>query len=399
MNQANFTFPMGTGALGLLLHPASQPHTFPGLETIGRVVFIFDLVVFSATTAAITYRFIRWPHKLKRSLVHPTESIFFAASLLAVCSIIGCIGRYGVPHAGDWLKIAYRALYWLYFNVALISAVGHYTLLFSSKKLKVQDMTPAWDLPIFPVMLCGTAALIGAPFQPMWQKIPMIVSGLMAQGLGFMVSILMYSIWYWRMIQYGFPAAQSRPGMFIAVGPPSFTSLAMIGLANAWPAEDLPYFGGGSGEITKQVLMVMSTVIAVFIWGLSFWFFCIAVVGNLLVSVPFCARKDAIHFAPSWWAFVFPNVGFTLATISIGRQLDSQGILWVGSAMTIIIVVVYLFVLVHHVLAVWRRVVLWPGHDEDTYIFEGITKCRSSRSKTESKEGLLHPHPRVKEKD
>lgn len=43
---------------------------------------------------------------------------------------------------------------------------------------------------------------------------------------------------------------------------------------------------------------------------------------------------------------IFPNVGFTLATIYIGQELDSQGILWVSSAMTILLVAVWLLDLV-----------------------------------------------------
>ena len=37
------------------------------------------------------------------------------------------------------------------------------------------------------------------------------------------------------------------------------------------------------------------------------------------------------------WAIVFPNVGFTIAVIDIGEQLESQGIQWVGSIMSILI--------------------------------------------------------------
>jgi tellurite resistance protein TehA-like permease len=229
-------------------------------------------------------------------------------------------------------------------------------------------------LPIFPVMLTGTIAAVGAPFQPMNQKIPMIMCGLLAQGLGMMVSILMYSSYFRRMIQYGLPSPQSRPAMFIAVGPPSFTALAIIGLSNAWPTSNTYSFGGGQGAVTKQILLTLSTVAAVFIWSLSLWFFCISVIANLLVSVPFVPREKAIHFALNWWAFIFPNVGFTVATIQIGRQLDSQGVMWVGSAMTILLIAMYLFVLVNHALAIWNRVILWPGRDEDTYIMEAMGK-------------------------
>ena len=45
--------------------------------------------------------------------------------------------------------------------------------------------------------------------------------------------------------------------------------------------------------------------------------------------------------------------------------------------MTILLVAMYFFVLVNHVLAIWNRVILWPGRDEDTYIMEAMGKVDS----------------------
>ena len=39
--------------------------------------------------------------------------------------------------------------------------------------------------------------------------------------------------------------------------------------------------------------------------------------------------------------------------------------MWVGTAMTLLIVIMYLFVLFCHVRAVWRKQILFPGRDED----------------------------------
>lgn len=148
--------------------------------------------------------------------------------------------------------------------------------------------------------------------------------------------------------------------MFIAVGPPSFTSLALISMANDFP-EHYQYFG--MDDVTLQILRVLSTFVAVFIWSLSFWFFCIT-----LVAISIGRREMSFHL--NWWAFVFPNVGFTIATISIGKAFKSEGILWVGSVMTILLIIVYLCVLCMHVQAVLRKDILWEGKDEDVYISE-----------------------------
>ncbi|KAI1380723.1 voltage-dependent anion channel [Hypoxylon crocopeplum] len=357
---ANYTFPMSTGGIALLLAEQTQGFVFPGLQTIGKVVYIFDLVIFTLVTAAITYRFVKFPGTLKAAVTHPTEALFLGTSTLSLASIIAGIAHYGIPSCGPWLVTAYRVLFWMYFLVTFIIAVGQYSLLFTSPLLRIQDMTPAWDLPIFPFMLSGTVAANGAAFQPPNEAVPMIIGGLTAQGLGMCVSIMMYGIYVRRMIQWGFPSPNSRPGMFIAVGPPSFTSLAIIGLADDFP-QHYNYFGADA--VTIQVLRILATFTSIFIWSLSLWFFCISVVANLAV------RKQ-ITFHLNWYAYVFPNVGFTITTIAIGKTLKSPGIMAVGSAMSLLLVAMWIFVFINHMRAIVNREIMSDGKDEDVYVNE-----------------------------
>ncbi|KAI0595385.1 voltage-dependent anion channel-domain-containing protein [Biscogniauxia sp. FL1348] len=357
---ANFTFPMATGGLSLLLAEQTQGFTFRGLQTIGKVVYILDLFIFTLVTAAITYRFVKYPGTLRSSIKHPTEGLFLGTSTLSLASIIAGIARYGIPVCGPWLVTAYRVLFWIYYAVTFIIAVGQYALLFTSPLLRIQDMTPAWDLPIFPFMLSGTIAASGAAGQPVGEAVPMIIGGLTAQGLGMLVSMCMYASYVRRMIQYGFPSPSSRPGMFIAVGPPSFTSLAIMGLANDFP-DHYDYFGPDA--LTIQILRVLATMTSIFIWSLSLWFFCISVVANLAV-------REQMSFRLNWYAFIFPNVGFTITVISIGKAFRSDAVMAVGSAMTVMLVAMWFFVVYHHMRAVWNGDIVAVGKDEDVYVNE-----------------------------
>jgi C4-dicarboxylate transporter/malic acid transport protein len=359
---ANYTFPMATGGLALLLSEQTQAYHFRGLQTIGKVVYILDLVVFTMVTAALLYRFVKYPGTLKSSVVHPTEGLFMGTSALSLASIITGMARYGIPSSGPWLVTTYRVLFWIYFVATFLLAVGQYALLFTLPSLRIKDMTPAWDLPIFPFMLSGTIAAAGASVQPPSQAVPMIVAGLTAQGLGMLVSMCMYASYFRRMIQWGFPSPNSRPAMFIAVGPPAFTSLALIGMANDFPTT-YDYFGDAA--ITAQIFRVLATVTGTFIWSLSLWFFCLSVLACLAVR-----RQIAFHL--NWYAFVFPNVGFTIAVLSLGKMWQSPGVKWTGTVMSILLVALYLFVVVSHVRAFIRKDIVYDGKDEDFYIDETV---------------------------
>lgn len=60
-----------------------------------------------------------------------------------------------------------------------------------------------------------------------------------------------------------------------------------------------------------------------------------------------------------------PEYGFTLATIDIGEALQSEGILWVTSVMTVLQVAAWLSVAVGMIWGVWNRELLWPVEVED----------------------------------
>jgi tellurite resistance protein TehA-like permease len=140
------------------------------------------------------------------------------------------------------------------------------------------------------------------------------------------------AIYLFRLFQCGFPEPNARPGLFLAVGPPSFTVVAVIKLASDIPA-NYAYFH--THPTAAETLQIIALFFGLFFWIFAFWFFCLA-----LVAVLMTAPKMRFHM--TWCAFVFPNAGFTIATLSIGHQLDCPGMNWVGTGATIIIFCVWM---------------------------------------------------------
>ncbi|KAA8642257.1 tellurite-resistance/dicarboxylate transporter family protein [Aspergillus tanneri] len=217
-------------------------------------------------------------------------------------------------------------------------------------------MMPSWILPAFPIMLSGTIASVIGSQQPHPSAIPIILGGITFQGLGFSISFMMYAHYIGRLMESGLPSSEHRPGMFICVGPPAFTALALVGMAKGLP-EDFKLLDETYAIAEARVIELIAIIVGVFLWALSLWFFCIALFAVL------CSRPKAFHL--NWWAMVFPNTGFTLATITLGNALHSRAVQWVGTAMSICIVCMFLFVLVNNVRAVIRKDIMFPGKDED----------------------------------
>jgi C4-dicarboxylate transporter/malic acid transport protein len=347
-----FTLPMSTGGLALLIHV--QPHQFTGLRIIGTVLYSINLFIFTLCCIGMILRFSFNAGDLTRSVTHHREGFFLPTFFLAIASLITSTQRYVIPKDDPSYAWATQTIFWIYVVVTFVLAIWQYSFLFAGHSFSLQAMMPGWLLPIFPVMLAGTVATVVLDTQTHLNPLPIIFAGLTCQGLGFCVSMMMYAHMIGRLMQSGLPNREHRTALFMNVGPPSFTALALIGMAKAWPKTI-----SGIDELALNVETVRTVALlcAVFLWALSMWWFFIAAVA--VISSP------PKFFHLGWWPLVFPNTGFTLATISIGNEFKSEGLLWLGSAMSILLVVTFLIVVSFNIRAVFVRDIMYPGKDED----------------------------------
>ncbi|KAI1144439.1 malic acid transport protein [Hypoxylon sp. FL0543] len=342
-----FTLPMSTGGLSLLIF--AQPHQFPGLREIGLFVYIVNIIIFSCLTFAMLSRFFLHHGDFYKSLSHPREGFFFPTYFLSIATLITSTQRYAIPDNDTTLKWAIQTAFWGYVVVTLILAVGQYSFVFAAHNFGLQTMMPTWILPIFPIMLSGTIASVIADTQPDIAAVPIVVAGMSCQGLGLSVAVMMYAHMVGRL-----PNREHRPGLFMNVGPPAFTALAFIGMANGLPDT---FDREMDGFIDVHLIRTFAIIGAIFLWALSLWWFGIAVVA--VISSP------PKYFHLGWWAMVFPNTGFILATISIGKEFKVESILWVTTGMSICLLLTYCFVLYSHIRAVIVQDIMYPGRDED----------------------------------
>ncbi|KAJ9141676.1 C4-dicarboxylate transporter/malic acid transporter [Pleurostoma richardsiae] len=366
-----YTVTMSTGGIALVF--ALCPHRFRGLDTIGLIIFLLDLLFFLFISAALCLRFILHQRTFSHAMCRPGEALFISTFFLSIAALLSNAQTYGElflnkkDQAG--LAVFLRVAFWIYLGATFLVSVIQYHILFTVKeerRLTVNSMTPAWILPIFPVMLAGTIAGFVSPTQPPDEALAMICAGVAAQGLGMLVSVFMYATYLSRLIAFGLPV--QRPGMFIAVGPPSFTCAAIVAMASDLPrifaaatVSQVPMIASLSEPVVlAEGVKMLAITASIFLWGLAFWFF-VSALAAIIVRMP--DRR----FHLSWWSFVFPNVGFTIAAIRMGVALDSGGILWMSTVMIIVLFVVWAFVAVRCVRAVLRREILWPGKDEDCH--------------------------------
>ena len=106
-----------------------MPFKFPGLEAIGVIFFLLNIVLFIVNTAMISLRFHCHPETFKASFLHPTERLFIPAAVVSFGTILLNISQYGPDHTGDWLNDAVVVLFWVDVGLALIASMGIYLIM------------------------------------------------------------------------------------------------------------------------------------------------------------------------------------------------------------------------------------------------------------------------------
>lgn len=360
---------MSTGSLAVLL--GQTPYRFSGLDTIGKVFFILDIVLLLSFLGLLLTRFALRPAVVKGSLRYPPEALFFGSFWVSVSLLLTNIAIYGVPSAGRWLVDALEICFWIYSALAFLVTVFQYSTIFVASKLPVKSAMPAWIFPAYPLLIIGPLAGVLLPDRPPSSAIPMFLGAVMLQGLGWTISVFMYTIYLQRLMSSNLPPPPTRPGMYVSVGPVAYTSVALISLGSQAPTI-LPNTLISGNLAVGDTVKILGFISGVFLWAVSFWFFSVSTFA-VLQGV----RK--MSFTLNWWAFIFPNAGMTLALIQIGKSLDNSAIKWICSAMTIILTATWFVVAIANIRAVYKKQILWEGMDEDDGMELPMTKVKDEK--------------------
>jgi tellurite resistance protein TehA-like permease len=220
-------------------------------------------------------------------------------------------------------------------------------------------MTPVWIFPAYPLLVVGPHAAVLASRLNGADALRIIIGGTIFQGIGFMVSLMIYAAFIYRLMTQKLPQESLRPGMFISVGPSGFTIAGIVGMGHEVPRVVDPSFMG-DGVLAGRVSMILANWVGIWLWGLALWFFLVSVFSHWSTL-----RHNRWQFAMTWYSYVFPNTALITATFSVGRALNSRGINIFGCVMTCLLIPLWFVVFGCMIHAVWAKDILWPQKQED----------------------------------
>ena len=228
-------------------------------------------------------------------------------------------------------------------------------------------MTPIWIFPAYPLLIIGPhAANLSERLPSPDAALRVIVGGFTIQGIGMLIALTMYSAFVYRLMTQKMPSEPLRPGMFVSVGPAAFTVSGVVGMAASLPKalsqRPSDTYMNVNSALVADVLKVVANWSSLWLWGLAFWFFFVSLAANLA-----CLRNRHHHvpFAMTWFSFVFPQTALTSATLRIGEAFQSKAIQWIGCVMTVLLIIVWFFVVSMMIRAIILKQIMWPELGED----------------------------------
>ncbi|KAK8192531.1 hypothetical protein M8818_007701 [Zalaria obscura] len=250
-------------------------------------------------------------------------------------------------------------MFWVYCALAFMFSAGIYLALWSTTTFTISRMTPVWIFPAYPLLVIGPHAGVLSGKLLGTRGLDVIIGGFIFQGIGFMVALMIYAAFIYRLMTQKLPTESVRPGMFISVGPSGFTIAGIINMGQVIP-DVIPADFMGVGEVAGTISLVVANWMGLWLWGLAIFFFTVSVGAHWS-----CVGHGKMHFAMTWYSFIFPNTALITATFSVGKALKARPIQIVGCVMTCLLILTWFFVFYNMIRAVVQKEILWPQKQED----------------------------------
>ena len=334
--------PMTTLGLSTLFNAQLALHSFDGLYTIGLILYFIGLVQFVFVLLAKATKFVVVQNSFTSSFNAPEEALFSAALWISCYGAITAGMDFASPAPDSRLSLVFLGFFWIYLVCVLVASTTNYLLLFHKGSMEDRNMTPAWLLPILPVILVGVMAGSLADKVNASSAYAVVIAGLLCSSAGFLLSISINALYLHRLFIVGLPVPDIRPAMMIAVGPPTYAPLAFLKMAATLPAH---YGFVAQDPVRYEMVQAMAFVLGLAIWGLGVVFLLMAICSIL-------RRANTMSFHLTWYGLIFPNVGLLSSLGLIGTMIPSEGVIWVASVGTILLTVAWLFVTTGHIRAI-----------------------------------------------
>ena len=180
-------------------------------------------------------------------------------------------------------------------------------VMFHLHETSMAKMTGAWLLPVVPaVVAAGSGGLIANVLPMQHAQITLLLSHVLL-GLGLSMSFMIFALCYYRLSVYHLPNAEVIVSAYLPLGPCGQGAYALLQLAQAGQAVFSSTDFAGQA-VARQVILIMSTVAALMLWGLGLWW-----LAHGSICVLLRLRSDSLKPNMGFWGFISSLASLVIA--------------------------------------------------------------------------------------
>jgi len=297
---------MDTGIISIILN--LLPWHFPGLGILSTILFVFNILLFTAFTLTSLLRLLKHAAHVQSETLNSAEELSYlgappTAYLTLVAQIsLTCSTAWGY----NWTIVA--CVFWwigLMWTVGLVS----FTVIVLAKRniTTDRDLTPAVFLPLISLMTLGTTGGLVCNYSvgmTASMAVPVIVTGYMCIGYALFLSLMFYAFIMHKLIAVGLPPPAKIPALVISVGPMGQFATAIQVLSTAANSRGL--FGSynqGVWLTSSAASSASAAATLIALLALGFAFMWITVAWYIVVEA---MVKRQLPFSLTWWSLIFP---------------------------------------------------------------------------------------------
>ncbi|WP_102222660.1 TDT family transporter [Acidimangrovimonas sediminis] len=301
-----FTVTMGTGALALVLN--LYPLRIPGLHEVSAVLWMVNIVLFTAFSALYLARWAMFPDEAVRIFRHPVMSMFFGAIPMGLATIANGFLAFGIDRIGPAAVGIATVLWWIDAAMALICGLAIPYFMFTRQDHGFERMTAVWLLPIVAAeVTAASGALLVPHLAPAAAYTVLIFSYVLwAYSVPLAMSVLV--VLFLRLALHRLPGRDLGVSGWLALGPIGTGSLGLVSLGKDAPAVLAAQGLAAVGPVAQGVGILGGLML----WGYGVWWLSLAVLKTARYMT-----GEGLPFNLGWWGFTFPLAVYTLATLAL----------------------------------------------------------------------------------
>jgi len=340
-----FLIPQGTSIIAVVLHQLR--YQFDGLTIIADIFWVLAIVLLLLSLATYIARLTLFPRETVQALASQINETACLASITITFTSIVQMMDLALPHVWGhrWGMAAY-VMWWVNVAMATVACIGLPYIFVKYQPPGVSGLGPAVNLPIIAALTAASGGGVICRYGSIDAslQVPVIIVSYLLLGMALPIALGFGIVFLARLLDGDSPSGISLYQDMLICGPWGQGSFALQILGAAVMRGSFADYARGVFLTVNaaQPVGFASILMGLMAWGQGTFWWAFAIVSILHEGFNKRARWRELKFGLPAWALVFPWGVYTNACIELGTLLDSRAFAVWGTALAIMLVIIWL---------------------------------------------------------